>query len=245
MPGNLLTHVNPYTQRAYKDDPGLAWLSLINEGNLGNYLSLIKEIPDYQQAWNRWLVAQYRDRAGLVTAWGAILRDDEDPNKGSVRLDGDIYNQDLRAQRPGAFPERGRTRFLQTCREVSARRNWNSGPRDQHERLDQSRGHADRAGGNGLRGRSFLRRPPDFIERPWRLPSRCPNTSPVAAGASGGRQITFTRLFDRPFTLSEYDYSARSLSRCGRHPHRIDRCFAGLGVIWRPAIATTGIPGMQ
>ena len=71
---NLLTHVNPYTQRAYKDDPGLAWLSLINEGNLGNYLSLIKEIPDYRRAWNRWLINRYGDRAGLAAAWGSILR---------------------------------------------------------------------------------------------------------------------------------------------------------------------------
>ena len=43
---------------------------------------------------------------------------------------------------------------------------------------------------------------PEFVEQSWRLPSRCPNTSPIAGGAGGGRHITFTRLFDRPFTLT-------------------------------------------
>ena len=31
---NLLTHMNPYTGRAYKDEPGLPLISLINEGHL-------------------------------------------------------------------------------------------------------------------------------------------------------------------------------------------------------------------
>ena len=29
----LLTHTSPYTHRRYADEPALAWLSLINEGN--------------------------------------------------------------------------------------------------------------------------------------------------------------------------------------------------------------------
>src|SRR5208283_2639966 len=48
---------------------------------------------------------------------------------------------------------------------------------------------------------------PQFIERPWRLPSRCGNASPVAEGAPGGRALAFTRLFDKPFTVTEYNYA--------------------------------------
>ena len=48
---------------------------------------------------------------------------------------------------------------------------------------------------------------PQFLQGAWRLPSRCPNTSPIAAGAAGGRGITFTRLLDKPFTVTEYNYS--------------------------------------
>jgi hypothetical protein len=49
---------------------------------------------------------------------------------------------------------------------------------------------------------------PQFLEQPWRLPSRCPNTSPVATGATGGRHCAFTRLLGKPFTITEYNYSA-------------------------------------
>ena len=49
---------------------------------------------------------------------------------------------------------------------------------------------------------------PRFLEQSWRLPSRCPNTSPIAEGATGGRHLAFTRLFDKPFTVTEYNYSA-------------------------------------
>jgi len=48
---------------------------------------------------------------------------------------------------------------------------------------------------------------PHFIEQPWSLPSRCPNTSPIAAGAPGGRHCAFVQLLDKPFTISEYNYS--------------------------------------
>lgn len=34
---NWLNHVNPYTKTRNADDPTLAWLSLVNEGNLGNF----------------------------------------------------------------------------------------------------------------------------------------------------------------------------------------------------------------
>ena len=95
---NLLTHVNPYTGRAYKDDPGLAWLSLINEGSLGNFLSLAREIPDFRKAWNAWLAQRYPDRAALAQEWGQLLRDDEDPGQGTVRLEGNIYGQEVRGR---------------------------------------------------------------------------------------------------------------------------------------------------
>ncbi len=231
---NLLTHVNPYTQRAYKDEPGLAWLSLINEGNLGNYLDLIREIPEFRQAWNRWLVGQYHDRTGLATAWGAILRDDEDPSNGSVRLDGDIYSPDLRTRDVVRFLNdieldflNARTRFLReeigTQALVTNMNAWTNHVVGQRVRAEM--GYVDD---------HFYVDHPEFIEQPWRLPSRCPNTSPVAAGASGGRQITFTRLFDRPFSLSEYNYSAPGRYRgVGGILTGSMGALQGWGVIWR------------
>jgi len=48
---------------------------------------------------------------------------------------------------------------------------------------------------------------PVFIERPWSLPSRCDNESVVARGQIGGSNGVDLRLIDKPFVLSEYNYS--------------------------------------
>ena len=79
---------------------------------------------------------------------------------------------------------------------------------------------------------------PQFIERSWRLPSRCPNTSPIAGGASGGRHVSFTRLFDKPFTVSEYNYSGPGRYRgVGGILTGSMGAIQGWGAIWRFAYA--------
>jgi hypothetical protein len=75
---------------------------------------------------------------------------------------------------------------------------------------------------------------PQFIERPWRLPSRCDNTSPIAAGAPGGRHLAFVRLLDKPFTCSEYNYSGPGRFRgVGGILTGCLGALQGWGVIWR------------
>lgn len=48
----FLEHVNPYTGRAYKDEPAIAMISLINEGRLNNCGE--KGCPPIQEEWERW-----------------------------------------------------------------------------------------------------------------------------------------------------------------------------------------------
>jgi hypothetical protein len=38
---SFLSHVNPYTQRSYADEPALGWIALINEGNFGNFFMVL------------------------------------------------------------------------------------------------------------------------------------------------------------------------------------------------------------
>lgn len=205
---NLLEHINPYTQRAYKDEPGLAWLALINEGNLGNYVNLAKDIPDYRKAWNRWLVERYRDRAALAAAWGSVLKAEEDPGQGTVALDGSVHSQDLRGRDLVLFLAQVEKDFLLRAmrflrEELGARalvtnmNGWTN-----HATSQQVRNAMDFVDDH------FYVDHPRFLEQDWRLPSRCPNTSPIAGGAAGGRHLAFTRLLDKPFTVSEYNYSA-------------------------------------
>ncbi len=205
---SFLTHVNPHTGRAYKDEPGLAWISLINEGNLGNFVGLVKELPDYRRAWNAWLLGEYRDRAGLAAAWGAVLKDGEDPAAGTVGIDGSVHDQDARGRDLVRFLSKvdadfaaRATKFLREelgCRALVTNVNAWTNP----VTLQAARAGLDYVDDH------FYVDHPHFLEQPWRLPSRCPNTSPIAAGAPGGRGVAFTRVFDKPWTLSEYNYSA-------------------------------------
>lgn len=202
-----LEHVNPYTGRAYKDEPGLAWLALINEGNLTNFVNLAKDIPDYQQAWNRWLLQQYGDRDSLADAWGAMLSDSQDPQRGNVPLDGSVYGQDRRARDLILFLTQVEhdfliraTKFLREELGVQAlltnMNGWTNHAVSQQIRADMD--YVDD---------HFYVDHPRWLEQSWRLPSRCDNASPIAGGASGGRHLAFTRLLDKPFTVSEYNYS--------------------------------------
>ncbi|MBM3838569.1 MAG: hypothetical protein FJ398_11505 [Verrucomicrobia bacterium] len=49
----LLDHTNPYTKRRYADEPALAWLAMINEGNIGNFYRDLVTFPEWTRAWNQ------------------------------------------------------------------------------------------------------------------------------------------------------------------------------------------------
>ncbi|MBK9140637.1 MAG: hypothetical protein IPM17_18085 [Verrucomicrobia bacterium] len=203
----LLTHRNPHTGRTYAEEPALAWIAMINEGNFGNFLKDLRTFPEWKQAWNRWLAGAYPDRAALATVWGGELKADENPAEDSVDLPTNIYDSTVRTRDClRFFAERERemvTRMKTFLRDelgchalVSNANSWTRFTTDQGARTvyDYVDDH-------------FYLDHPQFLETPWRLPSRCPNTSPLAEGATGGRNLNFTRLFDRPFTITEYNYS--------------------------------------
>jgi hypothetical protein len=203
----LLDHVNPYTKRRYADEPALAWLAMINEGNFGNFYRDILTFTEWQQAWNRWLAARYADRSALAQAWNNDLAESEDQDNSSVKLPENLNGPGLRARDAIRFlsdTERGMVQRMKTflrddlgCRAlVSNANSWTYFVTDQGARTvyDYVDDH-------------FYVDHPQFLEQSWRLPSRCPNTSPIADGATGGRSKSFTRLFNKPFTITEYNYS--------------------------------------
>jgi hypothetical protein len=94
----FLGHVNSYTQRRYADEPALAWLAMIVEGNFGNFLRDLRKYPEWQQAWNGWLAKRYPDRAALAVAWSGELGDTEDAATGSVALPENIHDNKWRTR---------------------------------------------------------------------------------------------------------------------------------------------------
>ncbi len=204
----LLDHENPYTKLRYADDPALAWLSLVNEDCPGNFISGLKGglRDDWQRAWNHWLAARYPNRESLARALGN-LKGDQDAAKGTVplasiygRLPAVIAFNTFLAEVERDFFERTR-HFLRDelhCKALLTDCNAWSNP----VQLQAVRGGFDYVDDH------FYVDHPQFMERPWSLPSRCANTSPIAGGATGGRSCAFTRVFGKPFTITEFNYSS-------------------------------------
>ncbi|MBI4661445.1 MAG: hypothetical protein HY735_21695 [Verrucomicrobia bacterium] len=203
----LLDHTNPYTKRRYADEPALAWLSMINEGNFGNFYRDLRTFPEWTRAWNQWLARRYPTRGALAEAWGNDLKETEKPSDNSVALPENMRDSSLRARDCVAFlseTERDMVQRMKSflrdelgCRAlVSNANSWTYFVTDQSARTvyDYVDDH-------------FYVDHPQFLQSPWRLPSKCPNTSPIGEGAAGGRSKTFTRLFNKPFTITEYNYS--------------------------------------
>ena len=228
---NLLGHTNPHTGLTWAEDPTLAWISMINEGNFGNYIYSLRGPvrDDWQAAWNAWLVAKYGDRAGLAEAWGEDPKGD--PAQGSVDLQ--PTNSESGHDSRVFLAETDRdmcTRMREFLRDemgtqalLTNMNGWSNPVQAQLARREYD--YVDD---------HFYVDHPQFIEQPWRLPSRCPNSSPVAAGAPGGRGIAFVRLLDKPFTISEYNYSGPGRFR--GVGGIITGCMAALqghSVVWR------------
>ncbi len=72
----LLAHTNPYTGRAYVDEPAVAFIEINNENGLimeWNNGSL-DAMPDpfaaeFRQQWNAWLTRKYGEHAKLAASW--------------------------------------------------------------------------------------------------------------------------------------------------------------------------------
>ncbi len=204
---NLLTHRNPYTQMRYADDPTLAWLSMINEGNFGNFIRRLSDRsrPDWERAWGVWLKQRYGTAEAVGKAWGVAFEGDLAAPTAKLAKS---FTDDNRQSRDFAvfLAETERTMFrrmkhflreeIGTQALLTNMNAWTNTPQTELARAEYD--YVDD---------HFYVDHPQFIEKSWRLPSRCSNTSPVLAGAPGGRGTAFTRVFGKPFTISEYNYS--------------------------------------
>lgn len=186
----LLTHVNPYTGIAWKDDPTIAIISVINEPNLTNVIGRLPEplLADLQKAWDTW-----RTTKNLT------------PKPLPQSIDNGVNGREV-----GAFLAELHSRayttmstFLKKDLGVKALltdlNGWSEVPAFQNARqaLDVIDAH-------------FYFDHPNFPGEPWKLPSTGANggNSAIYGGGSGPVNLAPQRILDKPFIVSEWNFAA-------------------------------------
>ena len=192
----FLTHVNEYTGRRLADEPALCLLALVNEGNEMNWGGkLLQPLEAYQVAWKEWLAAKKDEDPGHygkvpdsipenAWAWG-----DHTPAFTQFLRDVDLkfsreMKKFLREELKTDVPMTNLSSWWNPVVYQSVR----------DEALDVVDDH-------------FYIDHPSFLKNAWSLPSQCKNANPLANDGLGITDVVMRRLLDRPFTITEYNYS--------------------------------------
>lgn len=92
---DLLTHVNPYTQTAYTDEPAIAFVEISNEDALFTewFRGHLQTLPDpyartFQELWTDWLAEKYKTTDRLRAAW----REGEEPLGAELLTNGSLQS---------------------------------------------------------------------------------------------------------------------------------------------------------
>ena len=192
----FLEHVNPLTNRRYADEPALSWLAFVNEGNPGNQSgTYYKRHEVWQDAWRKWLAER---KAAEPAAYGAIP--DTIPDN--------LWNRDAHAAAFSLFLQEKETVFAKRVRAfIRDEMRCKALLTNMSCWMNPVCYQLPRAACYDYVDDHFYVDHPSFLENPWRLPSRCANTNPMLGNNMGAQGVVFRRLLDRPFTITEYNYS--------------------------------------
>lgn len=186
----LLNHVNPYTGIAWKDDPTIAIISVINEPNLTNVLGRLPAPlqADLQKAWDSW-----RQARNLTT--GPL------PQSIDAGVSGRELGTFLAELHAKAYASM--SAFLKKELGVKALltdlNGWSEVPAFQNTRLNLD-----------VIDAHFYFDHPNFPGEPWKLPSTGANggSSSIYGGGAGPVNVAPQRILDKPFIVSEWNFAA-------------------------------------
>ena len=187
---NWLGHVNSFTGRRYAEEPALAWISLVNEGNIDGLSGpAFASSPGWQEAWDAWLA---KKKAEDPKTWGDITS--ELPNGLGRNRQGRAFL---------VFLQDVETRFAERTRRHLAALGCKALLTDMNDWGQMS------AALQKVRSEAFDYVDTHFyVDHPssWNLPSWCPNENPFRGKAEGAAMVSAIRILDRPFTVSEYNF---------------------------------------
>ena len=199
---------NPHTGISLAADPALAWISLVNENTPSNYWDQLtpRVAAEWRAAWNRWLEARYPRSADLSRRWGA------DANAGALfrndALPKTLADDTPRGRDFAAFlAETQRAFFERTARFLREELNCQALLTDLNGWTQRRAFQWTRSAFDYVDDHFYVDHP-EFLEQPWQLPSRIAGRHPARSGGAGGAAAAFTRLYGKPFVISEYNYAA-------------------------------------
>jgi len=171
---NLLNHVNPYTGLAWKEDPAIISMCMINEDTIFSNLFAPQAGKLVQKRFEQWLASKHLT-----------------PNKQDLERVRKIFLMELYlkgyAQLESFYRKLG-VRIMTTDQNM-----WsNFATTLLRERYDLVDNH-------------FYWAHPQFING-WQLPAIVNNESSILAGAGSMNNMFPTRIYGKPFSITEWDY---------------------------------------
>ena len=190
----FLGRKNPYTGRSLAEEPGLATLALVNEGNLGNWgRDSLLETPGVAEAWQAW-----REKRGLKGAGTDGIPADLYEGKGENKALANEFALFL-ADAEERFYHRlaALVRDELGCRApLSSLSSWYNPAAYSLARAafdyDDDHGYVDH---------------PRFLGNSWKLPSTHQGDNPLLGG-DGVPSLAWRRLFGKPFCVTEWNWAA-------------------------------------
>ena len=208
----FLDHFNPLTGRRYAEEPAIAWISIVNEGNHGHHgASFFEKYPGGKEKWHAWLAGKKRQNPEI---YGDIPF--EFPKKTWIRDSKhksafSLFATDLEI----AFDAKAK-KFLREemkCNAIVSSINGGRNPPCYQ---------LARVGNFDYVDDHFYYDHPVFIKKRWSLPNRLRNVAPFMMKDSkkgadlGVRGNVFRRLLDRPYTVTEFNFAGPNEYRaCG------------------------------
>lgn len=194
---NFLCHVNTYTGRRYADEPAMPFVSLVNEGGFFmGWKRGVRDDPRILASWRAWLEAKRAEDPSFAPDVSAESLPEKFP--WTCRgIDPAV------AMWTGELEAGMASRMKAHLRSLGAKAlvtNGNSGPH--YAALQLATGVYDYVDDH------FYVDHPEFPEKPWSLPSRCPNENPLAGENPVPPSFqAFVRMLEKPFTVSEWNFS--------------------------------------
>ena len=196
----FLGHRNAFTGRTLAEEPALIGLSLVNENPLDVALPQVyAQLPGWKEAWEKWLAEQKKEKPEVYGDIPASFPGGYVENRhGAAFL---VFLQDV--ERHFAKSVRAFLRDELGCKALLTNMNCSGTDSSQvvrHDAYDYTDTH-------------FYVDHPHFLGPAWSIPSMSASVNTFRLPTAGAQPCAGLRFFDRPFTITEFNY-------CGPSPIR-------------------------